>query len=943
MKTPRRWWITCLVLLGIALGVGNVRAATNDVGDLLRQGLFEEEANHNLEAAMKAYQAVVAQTEKNRQFEATAIFRLGECYRKLGRTNEANTQYQRILSEFADQAELATLSRTYLASANAGQVGVAEIATEQDTEARARAEQEMAQNERAKIELEEMKRLQALLKDSPDLINGGAAEKVPPLIRAVNLNYLKVAKFLLDNHANPNITYEQDGSALTLAVYWKEAEMTRLLLEGGADVDNRDGRIQEPNGGVAGCAALHIATDAGNKSLVEFLVEHKANVNIKNGAGETPLHLAARKGYLAIAQLLIEHGADVDMATTAGDRQTPLHYAAQAGNTAVVELLFARKATVDVRTKQGDTPLMLAVRAGKMESVKALLAAKADINAPDSYQGGRGFPPLYFAITSRRPELVNYLLENHADPKSKVPAFAGNRPAVNFDSPKDEPLLTVAATGSDAAIAKMLLDHGAEVDARDTQANTPLIWAANCAATEAVALLLTNGADINAVGDNSWTALGCAVYGGASEVVKILLNYHPKVDAMMGSGVSPLQIAVQKNSPDIARQLLDAGADVNKRYSGGETPLMVAVANGLDELVSLLLSYHADPNIQNANGDTALSLAQSRTTQPRPIRPSVGPANMNQNLPPGVFTARSSQPDESQDLVELLKKAGANDNLRRMTVISLAREGQWTNAIFHTNSFNHPTLADLLVQEYADPNWFPRAHSRPWSGSFQERLEQPMEQPPGLSFPDFGRITISRLNGQGQTVEIGSNTVVTLDSPLQWGDVVTIPEADHPVSQDWQGLNEEQALAIQKSESITVALVIKGKTNKISIRPVFYQRGGTYEFYGYGGPRLLGLGRMVMTPPGGSGQSAEGRGASSSALEADHAPRSERLASFWLNDVIRGSDLLLSSSDLTRVKVHRREAASGKTIELLINLEQRADGDSLWLRDGDVIEIPEKP
>ena len=48
-------------------------------------------------------------------FAATAVFRLGECYRKLGKTNEAVLQYDRIVREFADEATLATLSRQNLA------------------------------------------------------------------------------------------------------------------------------------------------------------------------------------------------------------------------------------------------------------------------------------------------------------------------------------------------------------------------------------------------------------------------------------------------------------------------------------------------------------------------------------------------------------------------------------------------------------------------------------------------------------------------------------------------------------------------------------------------------------------------------------------------------------------------------------------------------------
>src|ERR1041385_7305292 len=107
-------WILALML---ALATA-ARAATNDLTSLLQQGLFEEEANRDLNAAIANYQSLATAFDKDRQLAATAIFRLGECYRKLGKTNEATAQYQRILKEFADQPTLVTLSRQNLTGLN---------------------------------------------------------------------------------------------------------------------------------------------------------------------------------------------------------------------------------------------------------------------------------------------------------------------------------------------------------------------------------------------------------------------------------------------------------------------------------------------------------------------------------------------------------------------------------------------------------------------------------------------------------------------------------------------------------------------------------------------------------------------------------------------------------------------------------------------------------
>jgi len=108
MKT--KWLAGCILLAGAMI----LQAQTNDLSAALQKGLFEEEANRNLDAAISNYQSLAAQFDQDRQVAATAIFRLGECYRKLGQTSDAVIQYQRIIREFSDQKTLETLSRQNL-------------------------------------------------------------------------------------------------------------------------------------------------------------------------------------------------------------------------------------------------------------------------------------------------------------------------------------------------------------------------------------------------------------------------------------------------------------------------------------------------------------------------------------------------------------------------------------------------------------------------------------------------------------------------------------------------------------------------------------------------------------------------------------------------------------------------------------------------------------
>src|SRR5881394_731976 len=106
-----------IVLLAVLLaGSDQVASAADNLSEALQKGLLEEEANHNLDAAIQAYQSVINQFDDQRKIAATAVFRLGEFYRKQGKTNEAVLQFQRVGREFADQDTLVRLSAQYVSA-----------------------------------------------------------------------------------------------------------------------------------------------------------------------------------------------------------------------------------------------------------------------------------------------------------------------------------------------------------------------------------------------------------------------------------------------------------------------------------------------------------------------------------------------------------------------------------------------------------------------------------------------------------------------------------------------------------------------------------------------------------------------------------------------------------------------------------------------------------
>jgi tetratricopeptide (TPR) repeat protein len=105
--------------------------AQDQMADLLRKAIVEEEANQELDKAITAYIAILEQYDKQRVTAATALFHLADCYRKQGIDEKAIDAYQRVMRDFPEQTEFADASRNYLAS-------VYNIQTQQNIEAEMR-------------------------------------------------------------------------------------------------------------------------------------------------------------------------------------------------------------------------------------------------------------------------------------------------------------------------------------------------------------------------------------------------------------------------------------------------------------------------------------------------------------------------------------------------------------------------------------------------------------------------------------------------------------------------------------------------------------------------------------------------------------------------------------------------------------------------------------
>ena len=165
------------------------------------------------------------------------------------------------------------------------------------------------------------------------------------------------------------------------------------------------------------------ACESGNLTVVEQLCEAGADVNEANDdSGYCPLLIAAKKGHLAIVKILCDRGADIER--TDGHKRSALHVATTQDLSAIAELLLERHALVDARSNWDRTPLHHAVMNRKLEVVKTMCNAGADLEARSRYPGNyNGGTPLILSLQGPRDidlEIVKLLCERGADISARL-------------------------------------------------------------------------------------------------------------------------------------------------------------------------------------------------------------------------------------------------------------------------------------------------------------------------------------------------------------------------------------------------------------------------------------------------------------------------------------------------------------------------------------------
>ena len=339
------------------------------------------------------------------------------------------------------------------------------------------------------------------------------------LMSATQNGYPAIVKLLIEAGVEVNRSYDSACPAIACCTTESDdsKECIDILMKAGADVN----------------CIVHDKTplmwaaysECGSDTTAEALVKLGADVNTTNSCGETAMHLMRNKG-VAFCKNLVDAGGDVNAKSSTG--QTPLmtcarNYRHGYFQARVVEALIKVGADVNMTDNRGET--VLHGWTLMPQTYKKLIAAGADVNA----RSNTGETPL---MTCEGADVVETLLNSGADVN-----ITDDTGSTAFHTLRQVP-----------QTFKMLMDAGANVNARSNTDETPLMCATrygNARQIEAVETLLKLGADVNIIDDRGETVLH----------------------------------RICHNEPSVYKMLMSAGGDINARSNTGETPLMRAADN----------------------------------------------------------------------------------------------------------------------------------------------------------------------------------------------------------------------------------------------------------------------------------------------------------------------------------------------------------------------------
>uniref|UniRef100_A0A8C6X728 Ankyrin repeat and death domain containing 1B n=1 Tax=Naja naja TaxID=35670 RepID=A0A8C6X728_NAJNA len=261
--------------------------------------------------------------------------------------------------------------------------------------------------------------------------------------------------------------------------------------------------------------ALHFAVAGNHISAVEFLLHHKARVDIADKHGLTAIHLAAWSGNLEIMLMLIKAGADQKAKNQEG--MNVLHFAAKNNGVRIVNYFIRDLHLMELNKpdEKGRKPFLLAAEMGHEEMIDELIT----LNLFTSEKDKEGNTALHLAAKNGHRDVLEILLQHWED--------------INELNQQNASALHVATQNGHTPLVRFLISHNIDLDAQFLnniilyiykRHQTPLHLAADLGNVEIIETLLKAGCDFSMVDKQGKTALAVASRSNHALVVDMIIK-----------------------------------------------------------------------------------------------------------------------------------------------------------------------------------------------------------------------------------------------------------------------------------------------------------------------------------------------------------------------------------------------------------------------------------
>jgi ankyrin repeat protein len=303
------------------------------------------------------------------------------------------------------------------------------------------------------------------------------------------------------------------------------------------------------------------------------------------------LAAAAFSNDLAAAQRFIAAGANVNQPDGRGN--VPLMLLGASHGTAMAELLLQHGADVNYRAPYGDTPLIAAVQANRADIVQRLISHGADVNQGNA----KSQTPLMLAGVY--PRVLRLLLDAGADVNAR-----------------DQSGLTPINFVADLNLEAEMIARGANVNVEDVDHVTPLMGAIGAGNVEEIKFLSAHGARIDHEGSAAQRLLYDALrWPDTDRSLRALIELGVDINATDDDGNTVLNSpTIPFPDPNKLRWLLNAGIDFRRRNSEGYTPREWAEKYQNTAVAELLERY--EKGLEHPSRPVTPATTQAVTTEP---------------------------------------------------------------------------------------------------------------------------------------------------------------------------------------------------------------------------------------------------------------------------------------------------------------------------------------